>query len=67
MVFSIIDIKAREKGITITKNIPEDLPLVRADRDRLVQIFLNISRQCRKIQRSGRKNISKCQLADPGR
>ncbi len=39
---SIIEQKAREKGIEIKKNIPEELPLVRADRDRLVQIFLNI-------------------------
>lgn len=39
---SVIDQKAREKGIELKKSIPEELPLVRADRDRLVQIFLNI-------------------------
>jgi len=39
---SIIEQKAHEKGIEIKKNIPEELPQVRADRDRLVQIFLNI-------------------------
>jgi two-component system phosphate regulon sensor histidine kinase PhoR len=39
---SMIEQKAGEKGIAIKKEVPGDLPLVRADRDRLVQIFLNI-------------------------
>lgn len=39
---SLIEQKAREKGIELKKDIPDELPLVRADRDRLVQIFLNI-------------------------
>ena len=39
---SIIEIKAREKEIDISKDLPENLPLIRGDRDRLVQIFLNI-------------------------
>lgn len=39
---SIIERKAREKGIAVKKDIPENLPSIRADRDRLVQVFLNI-------------------------
>lgn len=39
---SMVEHKAREKELQIKKDIPENLPLVRADRDRLVQIFLNI-------------------------
>jgi two-component system, OmpR family, phosphate regulon sensor histidine kinase PhoR len=33
---------AGEKKISLEKNIPEDLPQIRADRDRLVQILLNV-------------------------
>lgn len=39
---SMVEHKAREKGVDVKKDIPENLPLLRADRDRLVQIFLNI-------------------------
>lgn len=39
---SMVEHKAREKELQIKKDMPENLPLVRADRDRLVQIFLNI-------------------------
>ncbi|HOP46322.1 MAG TPA: ATP-binding protein [Desulfobacteraceae bacterium] len=41
-VFSIIEAKAIEKNIGISRDIPEDLPAIRADRDRLNQILLNV-------------------------
>jgi two-component system phosphate regulon sensor histidine kinase PhoR len=41
-VLHMIQQKAREKNIEITSAISEDLPLIRADRDRLSQILINI-------------------------
>lgn len=41
-VLPVVAARAEEKKITIVKEIPEGLPPVRADRDRLVQILLNI-------------------------
>jgi two-component system phosphate regulon sensor histidine kinase PhoR len=41
-VLAIVASRVSEKGLTIRKEIPGGLPLIRADRDRLVQIFLNI-------------------------
>ncbi len=41
-VLPMVAKNAGEKNISLEKDIPEDLPLVRADRDRLVQILLNI-------------------------
>lgn len=41
-VFSIIESKAIQKDISISRDIPEDLPAIRADRDRLNQILLNV-------------------------
>jgi two-component system phosphate regulon sensor histidine kinase PhoR len=41
-VFNIMELKAREKKLSVEKNIPESLPLLRADRDRMTQIFLNV-------------------------
>ncbi len=41
-VLPVVAARAEEKKITIVKAIPESLPPVRADRDRLVQILLNI-------------------------
>jgi len=55
---SIIEIKAREKEIDISKDLPENLPLIRGDRDRLVQIFLNILDNAVKFNpRGGRIDI----------
>ncbi len=41
-VLPVVAARAAEKKIAIVKEIPENLPPVRADRDRLVQILLNI-------------------------
>jgi two-component system phosphate regulon sensor histidine kinase PhoR len=41
-VLAIVEARVREKGLTIRKEISGKLPLIRADRDRLVQILLNI-------------------------
>ena len=41
-VLHMIQLKAREKKIEIVSEIPEDLPLIRADRDRLSQILINV-------------------------
>jgi len=41
-VLHMIRQKAGEKNIRIASAIPEDLPLIRADRDRLSQILINV-------------------------
>ena len=41
-VLHMIQMKAREKKIELTSAIPEDLPLISADRDRLSQILINV-------------------------
>jgi len=41
-VMNIIQVKAREKRIDVVSEIPEALPPIRADRDRLSQILLNV-------------------------
>jgi len=41
-VLHMIQMKAREKKIELTSAIPEDLPLIRADRDRLSQVLINV-------------------------
>lgn len=41
-VLQMIQLKALEKKIELTSAIPEDLPLIRADRDRLSQILINV-------------------------
>jgi two-component system phosphate regulon sensor histidine kinase PhoR len=41
-VLQMIQRKAGEKKIKLTSAIPEDLPLIRADRDRLSQILINV-------------------------
>jgi two-component system phosphate regulon sensor histidine kinase PhoR len=39
---NIIQVKAREKKIDVVSEIPESLPLIRADRDRLSQVLINV-------------------------
>ena len=41
-VMNIIQVKARGKKIEIVSETPEDLPLIRADRDRLSQVLINV-------------------------
>jgi two-component system phosphate regulon sensor histidine kinase PhoR len=41
-VLAIVEERVSEKGLKIRKEIPGELPLIAADRDRLVQILLNI-------------------------
>ena len=41
-VLAMINPRAQEKRIVLTKDIPEDLPPVNADRDKLNQILLNV-------------------------
>jgi two-component system phosphate regulon sensor histidine kinase PhoR len=41
-VLHMMQPKAGEKKIKVTSEIPEDLPLIRADRDRLSQILINV-------------------------
>jgi len=38
----IVEQKASAKNIALERQIPQDLPPIRADRDRLCQIFLNV-------------------------
>lgn len=41
-VMNIVSVKAREKKIDVAVEIPDSLPPIRADRDRLSQILINI-------------------------
>lgn len=41
-VISLIEAKAKLKKITIHNNVRENLPPIRADKDKLIQIFVNI-------------------------
>ncbi|MBM4271058.1 MAG: HAMP domain-containing protein [Deltaproteobacteria bacterium] len=41
-VLPVFEVKAVEKSIAIDTNIPEDLPPIRADRDKMIQVLLNI-------------------------
>jgi two-component system phosphate regulon sensor histidine kinase PhoR len=41
-VLNIMELRAREKKLTIDKDIPEGIPPLRADRDRVTQVFLNV-------------------------
>lgn len=39
---TILDVRLQEKNLSLSKDIPPDLPPIRADRDRLAQILLNV-------------------------
>jgi len=41
-VLAVVEARAGEKGLTIRKEFAGELPLIRADRDRLAQILINI-------------------------
>lgn len=42
MVFAMLGDKADKKGLSLNKNFPPSVPVIYADRDRLVQILLNL-------------------------
>ncbi len=54
-VMNIIELKAREKNIEITAEIPGGLSPIRADRDRLSQILINILDNAVKFTQDGGK------------
>ncbi len=39
---SIVEYRAVNKGLSVEKNVPDELPPIRADRDKLTQILLNV-------------------------
>ncbi|MDY0043403.1 MAG: ATP-binding protein, partial [Syntrophales bacterium] len=41
-ILPIIELQASKKDITVKTELPEELPLVKADRDKVIQIFLNV-------------------------
>jgi len=41
-VISLVKAKAQSKNIAVDSNLPEDLAPIKADRDKLTQIFVNI-------------------------
>ncbi len=41
-LFALIGDKASSKGLYLKKSLPEDMPLIKADRDKLFQILLNL-------------------------
>ncbi|MCS6836745.1 MAG: GAF domain-containing protein [Anaerolineae bacterium] len=57
----------QKKGLTVNLNLPPDLPRVRADRDKLLQIFSNIIDNAFKYTRSGGSITITGQSADEGR
>jgi len=58
-VLPVVEPRVGEKKMTLLKTLPEDLPPIRADRDRLVQIFLNVLDNAIKFTpESGKVSIS---------
>ncbi|MBN1827874.1 MAG: PAS domain-containing protein [Deltaproteobacteria bacterium] len=65
-VLPLIERRMLEKNIAFEKNIPPDLPSIRADRDRLAQIFLNILDNAVKFTPSSEKVHLACLKRDDG-
>ena len=65
-VLHMIQPKAGEKKIKITSEIPEDLPLIRADRDRLSQILINVLDNAVKFTPEGGQVTATASPADGG-
>lgn len=60
IVDDIIDMHTplfRERGLVVIRKLPEDLPLVRADKDRLVQVFVNLLHNAMKFTLDGSVTI----------
>ncbi len=46
-----------EKGLKLKKNIPEDLPIIKADEDKLIQVIINLLSNAVKFTEKGTVNI----------
>jgi signal transduction histidine kinase len=57
-------LKSKDKLVQIETNIPDDLPLIRADRQRILQIMLNIVSNACKFTDEGHIKIQAQQLKD---
>lgn len=51
-------VQAEQKGLSFTVNVPEDVPPIRADQDRLTQIIANLVSNAVKYTREGGVTIS---------
>jgi two-component system, OmpR family, phosphate regulon sensor histidine kinase PhoR len=54
-VLSMFETKAAEKSLTIDKRVSDELPSIRADRDKMIQILVNILDNAVKFTPSGGK------------
>jgi len=56
---------SKKKGITICVNLPEDLPSVRTDKDKLIQVFVNLLNNAIKFtSQGGNVEISSVEFDD---
>lgn len=46
-----------QKNLTLNKNIPEDLPIIKADEDKLIQVIINLLSNAVKFTEKGSVNI----------
>ena len=60
-----VDSLSKEKEITICVNLPKDLPSVRTDKDKLIQVFVNLLNNAIKFTpQGGNINISSVEFDD---
>jgi len=58
--------EAEERGLTLEASVPDDLPAILGDRDRLIQVFSNLLRNAFKVApRGGRVDVT-ARLAENG-
>lgn len=63
----VIEPPLTESGVTIHWDIPDDLPLVRADKENLLQVFLNLIKNSeRAMERQERKELTIKAVKDQG-
>jgi two-component system phosphate regulon sensor histidine kinase PhoR len=65
-VLAIIKPRAEAGDVTLTSNVPRDLPLVRADHDRLAQIMINLVDNAVKYTPPGQHVTVRAQAQDAG-
>jgi two-component system, OmpR family, phosphate regulon sensor histidine kinase PhoR len=65
-VLAIIRPRAEAGDVTLTSNVPRDLPLVRADHDRLAQIMINLVDNAVKYTPPGRHVTVRAQAHEVG-